>query len=162
NSIHPAALTLDQVIALAGGRVPLGLNARQHPGPFNAAWTANGTAEIAIANGVLLDVSAHGSSIVTLSGGGLATQRTIRAAADPSAGWHADPASTSAIADALSATGSTAAERQFWAVELPAGLFVLALLIAVLTGRGAGPMQPQSLPPSGGRKAAPVSPKGVP
>src|SRR6185312_1197773 len=49
----PTTLTLDQLVALSGGRIPLGLNPHEHPGPFSATWSARQLLRAWIANDVL-------------------------------------------------------------------------------------------------------------
>src|SRR5262249_13881326 len=35
----PSTLTLDQLVALSGGRIPVGPNPSRNPGPFSASWS---------------------------------------------------------------------------------------------------------------------------
>src|SRR5699024_3682873 len=64
----PTTLTLSQVVALAGGRVPVGLNPQQHPGPFHAAWSVHRATRVWSTHGVLLDAIGRSAVTVTLSG----------------------------------------------------------------------------------------------
>lgn len=128
----PASLTLDQVIDLAGGRVPVGLNARRDPGPFSASWSA-GALKVWAVDGTLIDAAQTGARIVTLTGGGLDGARTISVdgAGATSAGWTVDPAYRDAAIAALSGRAGAQAERQFWAELLPIVLLLAALYLAI-------------------------------
>lgn len=135
----PAMLTLDQVIALAGGRVPVGLNAQDNPGPFDASWKTQSTTSVWVAGGVLLDAAQRDLTIVTLSGGGLRTPRTLTLhGADgiaPAAGWRVAPAYRADTAAALASLAAARAEHRFWGVLLPGALALPALLLAATGAR---------------------------
>ncbi|MGS8542309.1 hypothetical protein ACFKPV_22925, partial [Salmonella enterica subsp. enterica serovar Anatum] len=65
------------LIALAGGRVPVGISAAQNPGPFTAQWNRTEVDEVWLTGAGLLDASAHSTLTVTLTGGGLQNARTV-------------------------------------------------------------------------------------
>jgi high-affinity iron transporter len=73
----PATLTLDDVVALAGGRIPVGFSPARNPGPFSAEWSVHRSTDVWVANGLLLDAAERGAVVVTLSDGGLLTARTL-------------------------------------------------------------------------------------
>jgi high-affinity iron transporter len=134
----PATLDLDQVVALAGGRIPVGLNPRENPGPYQASWSAHSSTEVLAAGGVLLDASARARTIVSLSGGGLTTSRTISVgdrAVPGEAGWQVDPAYRDRATATLKGLAAARTERRFWAIELPVALALVALLIAAFAAR---------------------------
>jgi high-affinity iron transporter len=136
----PATLTLDQVITLSGGRVPMGLNPQQHPGPFAAAWMTHSTTDVWTADGVLLDAAAHASTIVNLSGSGLLTPRTltVEAAAPVPANWQLSNDYLDEAAAALNGVAARQTNRLFWAIQLPIALCLAALLLGALAWRAMG------------------------
>jgi high-affinity iron transporter len=163
----PATLDLDQVVALAGGRIPVGLNPRENPGPYQAAWTVHRSTGVWTVGDVLLDAAARTKTVLSLSGGGLATPRTISVgdhAAAGNAGWQVDPAYRDRATAALKGLAAARTERRFWAVELPVALAIVALLIAALATRALarqGRAEPASLHKTGHRAGDPAA-KGAP
>jgi high-affinity iron transporter len=156
----PATLSIDDVMSLAGGRIPVGLNLHQDPGPFTATWSAAGL-KIWAVDGSLLDASATGSTVVTLTGGGLATPRTITVNA-AQGGWTVDPAYRDAAATALGNLGAARAERQFWAFELPTLLGLAAVFLAFSASRILRRARADAVSSTkGGQPAAPLT-KGTP
>ncbi|WP_102225375.1 iron uptake transporter permease EfeU [Acidimangrovimonas sediminis] len=148
----PATLTLDQVMALSGGRIPIGLNPAENPGPFDAHWTETRRLTVWEAGGHLLDAQSRSRVILALSGSGLASPRILRPRAAAASDWKVDPAYVSAAEDALHATRRAAQERHFWAGVLPVLMALFALILATLglrallrlhsgtgTGSGSGP-----------------------
>jgi high-affinity iron transporter len=134
----PATLTLDQVIALSGGRVPMGLNPQRHPGPFAADWSTHATTEVWTADGVLLDAAAHATTIVSLSGSGLLAPRTLTAASALPGDWQLSNDYLDQAAAALNAVALARTERLLWAVQLPLVLGFAALLLSAIACRGRG------------------------
>jgi high-affinity iron transporter len=130
----PSSLTLDEVVALAGGRIPVGFSPSRNPGPFTAEWSVRRSTEIWVAGGALLDASEEDTALVALSGGGLQTARTLtlRAGADAS-GWQVSAAYRDAAVKELNAAAMARTERHFWAVQLPFVLALIALVLAALT-----------------------------
>lgn len=127
----PATLDLDAVIALSGGRLPVGMNARRHPGPFAAEWRTHRALRVEAAQGVLLDLAGETGTAVTLSGGGLATPRTL-AVREALSRWHLSPAAGERATAALQSRAAAQAERALWAVQLPLALLLAALVLAGL------------------------------
>ncbi|HEY4268170.1 MAG TPA: iron uptake transporter permease EfeU, partial [Galbitalea sp.] len=83
----PSTISLDDLLTIAGGRLPIGVNATANPGPFDAAWTTTSTtttwlaarepAASELASLSLLDASNQSATLLTLSGGGLPSPRVI-------------------------------------------------------------------------------------
>jgi high-affinity iron transporter len=125
----PKTLTLDQLISANGGRLPVGINPSSDPGPFDAAWTVGGKLQAWSAGGALIDAQQSTHTLVTLSGGGLTTPRTLSISltdlAIPS--WAVTDAAAQSAASAVS---SAQAEHELWAVQLPIALGVAALTLA--------------------------------
>jgi high-affinity iron transporter len=82
---------------------------------------------------LLLDASADGRTVITLTGGGLTTVRTLSTEDEL---WAARDTAVRQRADRLQATQSSAREWRFWSVVLPLILFLYAgLALAVATLR---------------------------
>ncbi|MGH8143908.1 MAG: iron uptake transporter permease EfeU [Steroidobacteraceae bacterium] len=130
----PSTLTLDRIVALLGGRIPPGLNPREHPGPFDAAWSTRRLINVWTADDVLLDVVEQDRTIVTLSGGGLRTPRTITvsAAGAPasSVGWTESAAYRTKVTAELRRIAEVRVNEKFWGSELPIALLAAALMLA--------------------------------
>ena len=130
----PARLDLNRLVALGGGRLPRGLNPAEHPGPFDARWTVERTLSVWVAKGALLDASETDLSVVSLTGSGLATPRTIRvtesAALPFAASWHVAGDYSDEVAQAVSAASAEDTEWDFFGEKLPLGLLALSLFVA--------------------------------
>ncbi len=134
----PSTVTLDNIVDLYGGRLPIGLNPQQHPGPFSADWSIHCSTRVWIADGVLLDANSRSNDMLTLSGSGLQTPRTLiinnAGNQSPACHWQVDEAYRNQAIAALNLVAAAREERQFWAVGLPAALvFAAILLIASAT-----------------------------
>jgi high-affinity iron transporter len=162
----PATLTLDQVVALSAGRVPVGLNPRLHPGPYDANWRTDRVTKVWTTEGVLLDAAEQDSTIVTLSGSGLDTPRVLGVTGrDPalSAGWRIAPANRVQVIEALNALAGARAERSFWAMQLPILIAIAALIAGLAALRNLARLRRQrrsvpcySVPSLGDRAAKPA------
>ena len=131
-----ATLTLDQITALSGGRIPVGFSPARSPGPFMATWSVTHVADVWTTQGLLLDAVERSTTVVALSGGGLQMPRTLTVAGRPGAGdWRVSAAYRHQIIAALNAAAAAYSERQFWAVQLPIVLVIVALFLAALAGR---------------------------
>lgn len=126
----PATLSLDGLRTLGGGQLPVGVNPQQDPGPFTARWLTVRTDTIWIAEGKLLDAAERATTIVTISGGGLHSPRTVTSADDGPASWTVSTAYLERTASALNGLTAARTERLLWAVELPIALGIAALLLA--------------------------------
>ncbi len=141
-SALPARVTLYQVVTLGGGRIPVGLDARRYPGPYAAAWASTRSQEVWVTDGHLLDASQRDVVVLTLSGGGLPTSRTISIStgtplpdgSTPST-WSVAPAYVDGVA--ASTTGLTAArdDADLWRRVVPLALAITALLLALGAAR---------------------------
>jgi high-affinity iron transporter len=135
----PASLSLQELITLAGGRIPIGLNPRQNPGPFQANWQTHQTFHVWSVDGVLLDAKVGTILTVTLTGGGISTPRTLTINAVPSsdslASWQVSSTYVESTASALRAVEAATSERYFWATQLPLLLTTIALILIALAWR---------------------------
>lgn len=153
----PATLDLATLVALDGGRIPVSIDPKVAPGPYAARWTAATTGTAWTADGGLLDAEQASDAVVTLSGGGLATPRTLTldalpgAAAAPS--WQVDQAAAAAAAARVSAADRAAADRALWRVWLP-----LVLLVAAAALAASGLRHRRALRAAAALAAAPTTP----
>lgn len=135
----PATLSLADVATLNGGRLPIGISRTQQPGPFDASWqiTDDGTAWVA--DGHLIDAVLTRQAVVTLSGGGLTTPRSVTLAssdpAHPDAGWHVVTTAVDAQVTALADEASFAEERALWGIHVPVALVLAAIVLVVFAAR---------------------------
>lgn len=129
----PATLTLDDLVALGGGRLPIGISRAQQTGPFDVRWDITATGTAWVSDGVLLDVSQTTQAVATLSGGGLATPRTVTLdgvdPAQPTAGWGV--ADDEVAARAAAAAAASSGDRLLWGVQVPVLLGIAAAWLAV-------------------------------
>jgi high-affinity iron transporter len=147
-SSAPTQLTLEQVVALAGGRVPVGLNPRQHPGPFTSSWARDQSVKVWTADDILLDAAGDNRLTVTLSGGGLQAPRTISVHSSElgiaTTGWRvAKRYQDNAIAVLTSVTQGRQA-RLFWATQLPTALLIIAGVLSLFAARALHRLRPDS------------------
>ncbi|RJT34992.1 iron uptake transporter permease EfeU [Rahnella woolbedingensis] len=131
----PDVVTLDQVVALYGNRIPIGLNPAMHPGPYQAQWTVHCSVQASAAGDALLDASGHAEEVITLSGSGLQSSRTVtvRTPTDEvsACNWQVSSAWQQRVSDALQQHEIYQDNYRFWAYMLPALLAALALIFAV-------------------------------
>jgi high-affinity iron transporter len=131
----PDVVSLDQVVALYGNRIPIGLNPAMHPGPYQAQWTVHCNVQVVAAGDALLDASGQADEVITLSGSGLQSPRTVTVrtpTADVSAcNWQLSYAWQQHVSDALQQRQRYQDTYRFWAYMLPALLAALALIFAV-------------------------------
>lgn len=131
----PDVVSLDQVVALYGNRIPIGLNPAMHPGPYQAQWTMHCNVQVVAAGDALLDASGQADEVITLSGSGLQSPRTVTVrtpTADVSAcNWQLSYAWQQHVSDALQQRQRYQDTYRFWAYMLPALLAALALIFAV-------------------------------
>ena len=147
-------VTLADVTAAAGGRLPVGLNPAQDPGPFSATWSAKTTTTAWTTGGALVDAERTAVTVLSITGGGLTTSRTLTvtgADAPKLAGWRVTLATVTATAAALVASTTVGPEHTLWAVEVPIALLIAALIVALTAVRArrrtrATPAAPAPIP----------------
>ncbi|MBO0662485.1 FTR1 family protein [Jiella sp. MQZ9-1] len=131
----PEELSLDDVVRLAGGRLPRGLSPSSHPGPFTADWTLDRSLDLWTVKGQLLDAQETDKVLVKLSGSGLMGARFLRVAdldqMPFAAGWQVSDAYREKAARTFSALELAEAGRAFWVRDLPIGLLAIALFFTV-------------------------------
>lgn len=130
----PASVTLAQVTAANGGRLPVGVNPAQDPGPFAATWSARATTTAWTSGGSLVDASRTATTVLSITGGGLATARTLTVTGGDvprAASWRVSPSSVTETSAAIEAASTAGPERTLWGVELPIALLIAAAIVAV-------------------------------
>jgi len=125
----PTSLTVADLVALGDGRVPVGIDVRQDPGPFAATWTRSSATTLWVTpDDVLVDGSSVSTTAVTLTGGGLSRSRTVsvdaaglRALAGTASSGTTDgtvrPAASTTTGTDLAATAWSVAPDHATAVE---------------------------------------------
>jgi high-affinity iron transporter len=124
------AVTLDQLLGMTGGRLPIGLAVGRTPGPFLGQWATT----------TVYTVVAHGDSVVSaqatsnrtaiLTGGGLTGAKTVSLGGLPT-DWSTSSAEDHAVAAEIVASDQKQADRQLWRVWLPLSIGGLALVCAL-------------------------------
>ncbi|MCU1477284.1 MAG: hypothetical protein JWQ64_1977 [Subtercola sp.] len=156
----PTTLSLDALAQLNGGRTPVGVSRVTNPGPFDATWQATQTVDVWVVGDTLLDATSTSVTTLTLSGGGLASARTVSVSGGqtaPSLSWAVAPQQASEIAAALSEAQLAAAEAALFKVYLPLVLAIAAIVLAAFGARGlraarrakVAPIDPAALAESG-------------
>jgi high-affinity iron transporter len=171
----PKTLTIEDLIAVNGGRLPVGVSPQTAPGPYQAGWAHSSESTLWLAGDQVLDFAGTERTTLTLSGGGLATARTLTVSGAlpdgtrvSSATVGVDPDHTRAVATAAASLRTAQVERQFWGRTLPALLGLAALVLLVVAWRANRrlspaepaadtPGQPVSTPVATSRREANVS-----
>lgn len=149
---RPASLSLDDLVQLAGGRLPVGFDAARDPGPFTATWTRSAVITAETQGDGLLDARSQARTVLTVSGGGLVTQRSI-AVPDPGA-WSVSERYVSATADSIQAATARRAEVDLWRVLLPSAFLIGAAALALSALRGIRRAKRAVAPPAGSGPAS--------
>lgn len=136
----PGTVSLDKLAALSGGRLPVGLNPQQNPGPFAAQWSIHRDTAVWVADGALLDALRQSTVIVTVSGGGLQTRRTLTVT-NPTliagqAEWRVSPAYRDNVATWVQRAIADHADHSLWAIAVPIAIGVAALAFGAAAARG--------------------------
>jgi high-affinity iron transporter len=133
----PASVSLSQLISLSGGRLPIGVNARQNPGPFTADWASTATTSVWTIGDTLLDAQRSTRTILTLTGGGLTSSRTLTVAVPPATagvagtgqGWRVASSYPTTVIRGIAEAASAHSEVLLWKLWLPLALAIAALVL---------------------------------
>ncbi|MBW4043324.1 MAG: hypothetical protein HIU86_14600, partial [Acidobacteria bacterium] len=131
-------VTLAEVVAANGGRIPVGLNPAQDPGPFAATWSGRTSTTVWTSGPTLVDATRSATTLLTITGGGLTTPRTLTVtgdAASTAASWRVAPPAAAVTAATVVATTTVAPEHVLWGVEVPLALQLGTLLVALTAVR---------------------------
>jgi high-affinity iron transporter len=146
----PATITAEQLATANGGRLPLGIDVTRAPGPYTARWAEATSRTVHLDGGVLLDASQEQTRIVTVSGGGLSSSRTLTVPGGVD--WKVSPA---AAASAATARSSADAETRLWGAQVPAALVIAALVLAAFALRSRLRLRREGAPASDPASSAP-------
>lgn len=123
-------VSLNQLLSMTGGRLPVGLAAGRTPGPFQGQWSTT-TEYTVLARGDSV-VSAHATSNRTaiLTGGGLTGAKTV-SLGGLTTDWSTSAADDHSTAAEIAAGDRNRGERQLWNVWLPLVIAGFALACAL-------------------------------
>jgi len=151
----PTSVTLAQLVTLGGGRVPVGIDPRRHPGPYAATWTRTGPQTAWVAGGHLLDATQRDVVVLTLSGSGLPASRTLTLASGTpmpdgttTSTWSVSPTYVDGVAASVAGLTAAQDDADLWRRVLPLALGTAALLLALGASRSLR-RQRRSAPPVG-------------
>jgi high-affinity iron transporter len=131
-------VTLEQLLGMTGGRLPVGLSVARTPGPFQAHW-ATTTAYTVLAQGdFVVSAQAVSNRTAVLTGGGLTAPKTVSVGGLPT-DWSTASAEDRSTADQIAASDRNRAEARLWKDWLPlvlAGFALACALGAIAAVRG--------------------------
>jgi high-affinity iron transporter len=136
---QPTTLTLTELVAMNDGRIPIGMNATENPGPFTAKWTSDSTTKLWIYDSGFVDATSSSVTIATLTGGGLASSRTLTPASAQSPDWHMASAARTAAVSGIDNATNARAELLLWKLWIPIVLVLAALVLCGFVLRTARP-----------------------
>jgi high-affinity iron transporter len=126
-------MTIDRLVALNGGSLPIGMSLQQNPGPFTVTTVARTATTLWTVGTGILDARSTATTILQISGGGLTGTRTVSLADDS---WAARQSTIDSVVTRI--TGASAAEqdRLLWKLYLPTVMLIAALALALWAWRG--------------------------
>ena len=131
-------VTLERLLSLTGGRLPVGVSVARTPGPFQAQWAASTVYTVLAQGDVVLSAQAASNRTAVLTGGGLTAAKTVSVGGLPT-DWSTAGAEDQSAAAQITASDRNRAERQLWKVWLPlvlAGFALACALGAIASVRG--------------------------
>lgn len=128
-----ASLSLNELVAAAGGRVPIGVDAAQSPGPFSSVWSTRTTTTVWLSGDSILNAQRSQRTLIQLSGGGLRSPRTVTVASDGD--WQVPAETVAATIGAIAAADAATVEHRLWARWLPGAIALAAIACAVAGAR---------------------------
>ena len=133
---HPHTVTLDDLVALEGGRLPVGVNASANPGPFSASWSERVSRSVWTVDGALLDARSSATTVLTISDGGLPSPRTFSTAPRAADNWQVTAAAREHASTLLVNASTGANEALLWKLYLPLAAGIAALILVATALRG--------------------------
>jgi high-affinity iron transporter len=131
-------VTLEQLLSMTGGRLPVGLSVARTPGPFQAQWATTTVYTVLAQGDLVVSAQAASNRTAVLTGGGLTAAKTVSLGGLPTDWSTASADDRSAVAQ-IAAGDRNLAEGQLWKVWLPLVLAAFALacgLGAMIAVRG--------------------------
>jgi high-affinity iron transporter len=125
----PPTVTLEQLLSLTGGRLPVGLAVARTPGPFQAEWAATTVYTVLAQGDSVLNAQAASNRTAVLTGGGLSEPKNVSVGGLPT-DWSTDSVQDRSRAAQLTAEAPERADRQLWKIWLPLVLGAFAVVCA--------------------------------
>jgi high-affinity iron transporter len=123
-------VTLDQLLSMTGGRLPVGLAVGRTPGPFQGQWSTTTVYTVLAQGDSVVSAQATSNRTAVLTGGGLTGAKTVSLGGLPT-DWSTAGAEDQAAAAQIAASHRNLAEAQLWKVWLPLVLGGFALACAL-------------------------------
>ena len=138
----PTTVTLEDLVSMTGGRLPVGVSATRTPGPFQAQWAGTTTYSVFARDDSVVSAQAVSNRTAVLTGGGLAGSKIVSVGGAPT-DWSTAGAEDQSTAAQIAAGDRSRAERQLWKVWLPLVLagFALACALGVIASVRGGRMR---------------------
>ncbi|HWD63146.1 MAG TPA: iron uptake transporter permease EfeU [Humibacter sp.] len=127
---RPSSLTLDELVELTGGRIPVGIDPMHAPGPYTTSWTSTSRVTAYSHGDGLVDAASHVRTVVTVSAGGLNGPRAF-AVPDAQAAWSVKAAHVADVSDGIASAQASAGEAMLWKLWLPLVFAIAAIVLAV-------------------------------
>jgi high-affinity iron transporter len=126
----PVSVTLQELMTLTGGRLPVGVAAGRAPGPFRAQWATNTVYTVLAHGDSMVSARAVSNRTAVLDGGGLTAPKTVSVGGLPT-DWSTARSEDASTAAQIAASDRDRAERQLWKVWLPLVIAVFAVACAL-------------------------------
>lgn len=126
-------VSLARLVALTGGRLPVGLSSTRTPGPFDASWTATSSYSATTYGDSLVSATQQSNRIATLRGGGLSTPKTV-SAGGLDRDWSTSATEDAAVLTTIAHLAEHQAEQSLWRTWLalfPAAAAAVAAALAL-------------------------------
>ncbi|WAJ42929.1 FTR1 family protein [Mycobacterium sp. Aquia_216] len=124
------AVTLDQLLTMTGGRLPVGLSVGRTPGPFQGQWSTTTVYTVLAQGNSVVSAQATSNRTAILTGGGLAGAKTVSLGGLPT-DWSTSVAEDHSTVAGIVAGDRNRGESQLWRVWLPLVLACFALACAL-------------------------------
>src|SRR4051812_27934109 len=153
----PRHLTLTQLLAYTGRRVPVGLDIHRTAGPFRASWIQPLTTSAHTSGDGLVSAEHSSGLVLTLHGGGLTSERVLTVTEGRAAGgWRVAPAYTERVEASIADTAGVAGDRRLWKFWFPLYLLSLAVWLGVSGWRRRPDARRAQAPHAPGGEGAPA------
>jgi high-affinity iron transporter len=120
------AVTLDQLLSMTGGRLPVGLAVGRTPGPFQGQWATTTVYTVLAQGDSVVSAQATSNRTAILTGGGLTGAKTVSLGGLPT-DWTTSGAEDHSTVAEIVASDRNRGERQLWNVWLPLVMAAFAL-----------------------------------
>jgi high-affinity iron transporter len=123
-------VTLDQLLSMTGGRLPVGLSVGRTPGPFQGQWSTTTVYTVLAQGDCVVSAQATSNRTAILTGGGLTGAKTV-SLGGLATDWSTSGAEDHSTAAAIAASDRNRGDRQLWNVWLPLVIAGFALACAL-------------------------------